>query len=298
MERPTGLREFRPPLVKSKVPGILAVILVFVLVVPLGFTFSLLSGSLAATYEITSESLLVTTGSILDGKKIVRLSDITTKRAVDLGWGRRSMGTSLPGYCAGRWTYGSVGTVWQATNCNRFGVLLTVTGEERPIFLTPPDPEAFLKYLESSTPMKVELDRPVSTGISLILGIVFLFVGVTVVALVALLLRGPRRLKYEIGGGRLYVQTMFSKKDWATSSLRVRTHVPEGAWRLAGTAVNGYYTGIYRMDGKNTKVYATTLASGVLIEGPARIFVTPEQRDEFLDALEAAGATIESRRST
>jgi hypothetical protein len=100
-------------------------------------------------------------------------------------------------------------------------------------------------------------------------------------------------MRYLVGDGRLRVNTIFSRRDWATQGMHARPHTPRVTLRVAGTAVRGYYTGWFRADGKTTRVYATDLAAGVLIDGPARVFLSPEDRAGFLAALGAEGATID-----
>jgi hypothetical protein len=43
-----------------------------------------------------------------------------------------------------------------------------------------------------------------------------------------------------------------------------------------------------------TRVYATNLKEGVLLEGPARIFLSPADIAGFLDELGAAGVKVET----
>jgi hypothetical protein len=62
--------------------------------------------------------------------------------------------------------------------------------------------------------------------------------------------------------------------------------------RLWGTGAPGYYTGLYRMDGTNTKVYATSVDEGVLLEGDkVRVFVNPDNEAAFLEAMHTLGGT-------
>ena len=77
--------------------------------------------------------------------------DLATVVAVEetrLGHGRRTAGTSLPGYCVGNFSYDGLGGVWQATDCSR-DVLVLRRGADEPIVLTPPDRDRFRAALES-----------------------------------------------------------------------------------------------------------------------------------------------------
>jgi len=85
---------------------------------------------------------------------------------------------------------------------------------------------------------------------------------------------------------------MFGRKRWPTEQLRARRHSPSVKLRLAGAAMPGYYTGIFRADGTTTRIYATSLKDGVLLEGPARVYVSPADIPEFLAALREEGATV------
>jgi hypothetical protein len=64
--------------------------------------------------------------------------------------------------------------------------------------------------------------------------------------------------------------------------------------RLWGSGAPGYYTGLYRVDGANTRVYSTSVEEGVLIEGESsRVFVNPEDEAAFLEAMRTTGGATE-----
>ena len=114
-----------------------------------------------------------------------------------------------------------------------------------------------------------------------------------VVGLLApLAILGPSRMVYRVGEGALDVRTLFGSQRWSLAGATARAHVPSRLWRVAGTAMPGYLTGVYREDGRTTRVYATDLGRAVLIEGPARVIVSPEHRDAFLAALRDEGARV------
>jgi hypothetical protein len=71
-------------------------------------------------------------------------------------------------------------------------------------------------------------------------------------------------------------------------------HSPEVTLRIAGTGAPGYYTGLFRVDGVSTRVYATNVRAGVLVEGPARVYLSPEDVPGFLDAMRVAGAHLDA----
>ena len=90
--------------------------------------------------------------------------------------------------------------------------------------------------------------------------------------------------------GGLEVATLLGVKSFPTAGCTARSHRPRVGMRLWGTGAPGYYTGTYRVDGVNTKLYTTSIEEGVLIEGPGvRVFVNPENEAAFLDAIRTMG---------
>ena len=96
-----------------------------------------------------------------------------------------------------------------------------------------------------------------------------------------LLIVGPGKMRYIVRPGLLEVRTLFGR------------HWPRVTLRVAGTGAPGYYTGLFRADGATTRVYATDLHEGVLIERPVRVFLSPDDPAAFLARLREAGATVE-----
>lgn len=289
------MREFRPPVRPSWVRTALAVVLGLVLVsaaVPVGLVAV---ESPHATYAMAGGTLVVDSGTWLDGRRAIARANVREARAVTLQGGRRTMGTAMPGYCAGRFSYPEIGAVWQATDCSRDAVLLTTSDGDRPVVVTPPDREAFLRALDAGTDFRVELPPPAASGLGAWLLVGLAGTAIVAAMTVATLLLGPSRMLYRVGGGQFEVRTIFGRRAWPASGLRARGHAARLQLRLAGTAVRGYYTGYYLADGKRTRVYATEPSRGVLIEGPARILVSPDDRDGFLAALRAEGATVEGQ---
>jgi hypothetical protein len=252
----------------------------------------LASGSYRITYALTAGTLTVDSGSRLDGVRSVPLGLIGDRRVVSLRGGRRTRGTGMEGYCTGRWSYPELGTVWQATNCPGSGVLLVTADGELPIVVSPPDPEAFLAALESGKDFGIELPAADATLIRALplFGAAFALVTGGMVA--ALMLLGPGRMAYLVGEGQIEVRTLFGRKSWPLAGLRARPHRPAVTLRVAGTGAPGYYTGMFRVDGTLTRIYATDLKAGVLLEGPARVYLSPEDVAGFLDAMRAAGAQV------
>jgi hypothetical protein len=290
--------EFRPPLRRSRAPVILALVFLPVMLLATAALGAIALGSNQVSYTIRGGVLTVDTGSLLDSKRTFAVSDVTDARVIDVYGGRRTRGTGAPGLCTGSWWYPGIGSVWQATDCSSHVVLLRVASEPLPVLLSPPDPEGFVDRLRAGGDALVVLPPGSMAVLRVVPGLGALVSLVTVAMLGALLLGGAKRMRYLIEGGELTIETVFSRRTFATNELRAREHVPAVGFRLAGTAFPGYYTGLFRVDGVTTRVYATQLrAPGVLLEGPARVFLSPEDPAAFLDALARAGAFVESARA-
>jgi len=105
----------------------------------------------------------------------------------------------------------------------------------------------------------------------------------------------PHVVELEIDDGRLHITTAPAPVsrhrivDLANVVSVEERHLGRGR-RIAGTGLPGYYTGTYRVDGANTKIFTTSIEEGVLIEGPGvRVFVNPENERGFLDAIRSMG---------
>ena len=285
-------REFRPPIRKSRFALIFGVVLAVITLLGGAVLGAVALGSSQVSYTIRSGTLTVDSGSFIDGKRTFAVADVTDARALTVSDGTRMRGTGAPGVCTGLWWYPSVGEVWQATNCSSRAVLLQVTGQERPILVSPPDPDAFVTELKPGTNDSIVLPPGDATVMRVVPGVGALVLVLSAVLLTMLFVVGPKRMRYVVADGELSVHTIFSRRSFDARELRARLHVPAVTLRLAGTAFPGYYTGLFRADGVTTRVYATQLKSeGVLLEGPARVFLSPEDPAALLKALGEAGAT-------
>jgi hypothetical protein len=249
-------------------------------------------GPVRNRYTVEGGALRVETGLGVILKREVALSAITGARVVSLRGGSRTAGTALPGHCSGRFHYPELGPVWQATDCGPSGVLVESTSAEPRILLAPPDPQAFLAALRAGTPLEVSLPDPPMGGLRVFLYVLPIFLWASLASLLALVFVGPRRLRYTLSHGELEVRSLFSRRTFPTAGLRVRRHTPSFGLRLGGTALPGYYTGWYRVDGERTLVYATHHDEGALIEADRRCFLTPRDLDHFLEALAHEGARV------
>ncbi|MEW6338786.1 MAG: PH domain-containing protein [Acidobacteriota bacterium] len=225
--------------------------------------------------------------------RTVRLSDITNVEDVVLRDGRRTAGTSLPGFCAGHFRYAEIGPVWQATNCGRNVLLLRAAGAEKPILVSPRDPRAFREALATGgpgtfAPATVEPPRGWWVFTLLVAAPVLLAVLLPLLVFVA-----PGKLRYGIGPGVLEVRTLFRRRRFDLSAATARRVSPSRAFRIVGSAMPGYFTGTFWLEGARARVYATSLRHGMLVETPGRLFVTPADLDAFAEALSSAGARVE-----
>ncbi len=290
----TKVREFRPRERRSRAGLVLAIVLGVVMLVGGGVLGTIAAGSGQVTYRAHGGVVEVGTGSYFDGTHMFAEGRIRDARVTDLRGGYRTRGTGAPGLCTGNWWYPELGPVWQATSCANRGVVLDVRGEERRVVVTPPDPEAFVAAINAGTDFEIALPPGGVTLLKIIPGVAALFLLITTGMIVAVFLAGPKRMRYLVDGDTLEVQTLFSRRSWPVRSLHARAHTPKVTMRIFGTAFPGYYTGLYRADGANTRIFATDLKSGVLMEGPARVFLSPAEPEAFLSALRDAGGTIDA----
>ncbi len=290
-----GMREFRPPVRPSVVRTILAVVIAAVALVPTGLLLRVVTGLSQVSYAIAGGALTVRSGDPTWGERTVRLADVTDVRVTDLRGGRRTSGTALPGYCAGHFSYEGLGGVWQATNCAGRALVVRSRDVGTPVLvLTPPDLEGFQAALAAGTETSVTLPPPDKGPLTLIAAISAPVAVLVTLMVGALMLFGPSRMRYLVGGGALEVRTMFGKRRVPLAGAHARAHVPTKLWRVAGSAMPGYYTGLFREEGKNTRVYATDLKRTVLVEGESRIVVSPEHVEFFLSALRDEGASVDA----
>jgi len=287
-----AMREFPAPIRWSAARVALAVLFPLVILPPMAGLVAVAFTGSAPTYTIAGGTLTVKSGDLLSGERAVPLADITGVEPTTLHGGRRVSGTALPGFCAGRYSYPDLGTVWQVTNCTASAVVVRADSQPFPIVLTPPDPSAFVQQVRAGEAAVVTLP-PASKGIFQLLALALVpTAGVTAILLSALLLFGPRRLRYTVGDGMLEVRTMYGRKRWPIQGARATAYVPTRLWRVAGAGLPGYHSGLFRESGQSTRCYATALDHAVLFEGPARVIVTPDDREGFLKALEAEGAQV------
>jgi hypothetical protein len=271
------------------VAGLLAL-----LTVPMGtvFPYFLTRGLQPMVYTVTADELVIRPGGMFTAEQRVPLDALASADTVVLRGSRKIAGTAAGRYCAGLFGYDGLGTVFVASDCSRQGVLLRRRDGSRAIVLTPDSARSFMQAVARRAP---GVWRPAGGGMpSLFLrwlpwGLACLLLPVGA-ALPYLALQGPHRLRYLIADGILETRGAVLRRRYPIAGARVRRYRPRRQWRLAGTAMPGYYTGRFRLDGQSAQVWATTMVDGVLMEGAARVYVTPEDPTAFLAAMVAAGA--------
>jgi hypothetical protein len=285
---------FRPPQLRRGLQIAVGLPLSIVVLLPTLFAVWLVWSPHVVELEVSSGELHISTAPApISRHRVIDLDSVVAVEDAELGRGRRVAGTGLPGYCVGRFRYDNIGSVWQATDCSRRVVLLRIDGD-RPVLLTPPDPERFKRALESGAGYR-ETQPPPSTGRGWILLKLFvLFTPLLGILVPMIFFVAPGRLRYRVISGGLEVATLLGTKRFPTAGCTARPHRPRIGMRLWGTGAPGYYTGTYRVDGANTKIYTTSITEGVLIEGPGvRVFVNPENEDGFLEAIRSTGGATE-----
>lgn len=287
------MREFRPRHAPAAARIAVSVVILALLTVPLALAAGFARSGFAVSYTVSQGWLRVVTGDFIIGDRSVALRDVTSARAVTLNGGRRTMGTYLPGFCAGRFTYPDLGTVWQATDCRRDVLMLDVRGMREPLLISPPDIAAFQETLARATPTRVSLPPANKSPVVEIVVATLALALVSALVTTAALVFGPGRMRYVIEDGELRVRTIFSRRTLSLDGARARVCRPTSKRRVMGTAIRGYYTGRFAIDGEPTRVYATDLDAGVLVEGAERLFLSPANPDGFLASLHAGGATVE-----
>jgi hypothetical protein len=246
------------------------------------------------SYAIDVDRLLIwdSTGSRANAK-VVMISKIWEASPVLLRGRERRMATEKPGYCVGLFYFGGLGEAWLASNCSNRAVVLKTSGELAPIIVTPPDGVAFIKALWAGGKASFEAPRNLDGAVAVTVGMLVLLLGLGGGLVVALLV-APRRLRYEVAGGELVVRTLRGQMRVPLAGARVKLHRPLHGDRLSGWSLPGYWVGSWTLDNMATNVACSAKEDGVMVEGDSRLFVTPHDRQGFIDAAVAAGATLGS----
>lgn len=254
---------------------------------------SLFWGGQKIEYSIADERIQVRAESGVFSDSIeMPLADLAEIRPVILSGGSRSWGVGMPGFCVGRFYYEGLGNVWQATNCQDAVLALIFPKEEQTILVSPEDQGQLRRVLQRHETGRFRA-APVSPGgIWRVAQYVVLGLPVLFLALAVILILGPRRLGYRLSSGWLEVQLALYRRHFPLEDLTVRRQAPEVGLRILGTGVPGYYTGLFRVQGEKTRVFASSFAEGLLLEGRERIFLNPADPQSFIARLVDLGVPV------
>lgn len=247
-----------------------------------------------ASFTLTQDRLEVRTKEgFWRSSKSFSLQSLAESKVLRVSGGKRLAGTALPGYCKGWFTYKELGKVWQVTDCGEEVVFLAFASGDR-VLLAPQDPQAFLAALTSrqGTSFPLRGPAPLRRDVSWRFGVLLLLPIVLAVGVIALVLKGPERLAYALEPGTLVVRTFARIKRFDLEAATAQIFEPPRLARLAGSAVPGYYVGLFWCQGRPLWVYASHRQRGVLVEGKKRVFITPENEEAFLAMLREVGVTI------
>jgi len=285
-----SIAEFRPPRRRPVGRAVLGALVFLVAGGVVFFAASLFWLPRTISYRIDDAVLTVEARySVITERRRVALAEVERVEAVKLRGGKRLHGLAMPGFCVGTFSYDGVGRVWQATNCGPAALVVHGRGLDRPVVLTPPDRRAFLDAMAAGAELHAT-PAPVEAGEGMAIfrwALALALAGLPFLS--ALFFVAPGRLRYLVRPGELEVAGLVRRR-WPLAGVTVRRFRPTAAFRLMGTAVPGYYIGLFRMAGATVRVAATHLEEGVLVEAHPRLFVTPAEVDAFLAALEEAGA--------
>lgn len=281
---------FRPPRLKRGLQLAVGLPLSLVILLPTLFSVWLVWAPHVVELRVDQGQIHITTAPApISRHRTVDLASVVAVEELHLGRGRRIAGTGLPGYCVGTFSYAEIGRVWQATDCSQ-PVLVLRRANDIPVVLTPPDRHRFRAALDDGSGYHESQPPPDTRRGWFFIKLMILATPLLGILVPLIFFVAPGRLRYRVVSGGLEVITMLGTKRFATAGCTARTHRPRIGLRLWGTGAPGYYTGTYRVDGANAKIYTTSVKEGVLIEGPGvRVFVNPENENGFLEAMRTMG---------
>jgi len=282
---------FRPPEHRKGLRLVLGILLSVLAIGGAAFGAAIIWLPRSLNYEVSQGRVVITSGlDIRPNRWEYPIRSITSATAVQLKPGKRVNGTSLPGYCSGHFRFPEVGDCTLATTCSPEAVILHLGGADRPIVITPGQREAFLAALtgEGHYSETILFDDAGSVWLALK---AMTALGLAVTLIVPLLFFfSPSRLCYRVTPGHVEIDLTFSTKRLSVSNCIARLYNPETSSKVMGSSLPGYHSGRFSLDGMATRVYATRLTDGILIESPdLRLFLNPDDPHAFLEALRALG---------
>jgi len=282
---------FRPPEHRKGLRLVLGILLSVLAIGGAAFGAAVIWLPRSLNYEVGQGRVVITSGlDIRPNRWEFPLESVTMATAVRLKPGKRVNGTSLPGYCSGHFRFPDLGDCTLASTCSPDAVVLHVGGGDRPIVITPGQQETFLAALGGDGQYSETVLFDDGSGVWLGLK-AMTALGVAVTLLIPLIFfLSPSRLRYRVTPGHVEIDLTFSTKRFSVSACIARLYDPETSSKVMGSSLPGYHSGRFSLDGMATRVYATRLTDGVLIESPdLRLFLNPEDPHAFLEALRALG---------
>lgn len=241
-------------------------------------------------YHVDAERIVVDARlGLLDQGRVIERASIRAAEPVSLRGGRRTNGTAMAGYCQGSWRFDDVGAAWIATDCRADAVALRT--DAGTIVLSPPDREAFLAALDSTAALDVPL--PPSPHPAWMYALALALAALPIV-LVPLFARIFRPLRYRVESGELVVPRHFGELRVRLSGTPVRAGDLRGAVRMAGSGMPGFHLGAYRNREGAFHAAGTNRSTGIFVDGSRRVYVTPDDRQGFVQALAEQGAVVEA----
>lgn len=240
------------------------------------------------SYAIHDQKLIVTKGlTIRPSEKVIPLKMIIKARPVQLQRGKRRVGTAMPGYCAGRFSFPTLGSVDLVSNCSRNAVKLELKDAPRPLVLTPGNRQAFLSALGNEGRYEELFHPGTDSGPGWkILRVLFGLILLPTFAIPLIFFVSPSQLRYEVHKEAIEIHLLSGVRRFSIGNCLAYPYSPKSSMKTMGSSFPGYHAGRFRVDGMPTRVYATDLKKGVLIEGPdLRLFLNPEDPRAFLQTL-------------
>lgn len=249
---------------------------------------STLWGISTLSYELTPDRVEISYGINSASFERSAITDVyileSPRRA------RRIVGTSVPGFYQGRWSFEQTGPITlYATALTSVTVIET---PERTWGITPLEAERFVQALVAGEVGQFPAVPTRATGsINAILALLFLVTVPLLGGSTYYVSRVGRKMAYELTDTELLIHGGFRPVRVPYSSISdVRIDSPGGLpFRAFGIGLVGLHWGrfAWRDAGPNLRMYATRLRPLVLIRAGDRTYgITPEDEQGFLAALQ------------
>ena len=217
-------------------------------------------------YEVTAGKI---TARSVAARTVIPAGTPVTEQAVQLSG--KIVGSTTSGYTVGRFATAQGGTVQMYADGTQGTRALVFATQPEATVLTPADPQALLRTWRAGETAEF---RPARAAAS---GPVDFLLSLMLVPLAALLFSRPQ-IRYTREGDELVVRTARSVTRLPRTAQAHLTRDSLG-FRLFGTAMPGYYTGTFAMNGGNVQAAATHSRPGeavLVTHAGKRYYLTPE----------------------